>query len=101
MSSIKHPVIEEWRILFLIEGLPSLVLGILAFFFLPGRPQTTRFLSESQRELILGKLEGDSLGEAKDGVDWKGVQRALSDWRCYVTALMCESDFVYARQGGN
>ncbi|KAJ6568478.1 major facilitator superfamily domain-containing protein [Mycena capillaripes] len=88
VSSLKHPSITQWRILFLIEGIPSFILAVVVFFFLPSRPQTSRYLTEDQRTLALTRLNRKNLGEGHTGVDWKAVKRALMDWKTYVVALM-------------
>ena len=30
-----HPAIAKWRLLFLVEGLPTVVMAVVAFFYLP------------------------------------------------------------------
>lgn len=88
VSSLKHPPITQWRILFLIEGIPSFVIAVVVFFFLPSRPQTSRYLTEDQRTLALTRLNRKNLGEGNTGVDWRAVKRALMDWKTYVVAVM-------------
>lgn len=44
--------ISTWRILFLIEGLPSFVLAICVFMFLPSRPDKSKYITEEERVLI-------------------------------------------------
>jgi MFS family permease len=74
-----HGSIATWRILFLIEGLPSVLLAISIFFFLPSRPDKSKFLSEEERTFWHTRLNADSLGEGHTGIDWRGVKRALTD----------------------
>jgi ACS family tartrate transporter-like MFS transporter len=49
--------IQGWRWLFFVEGIPPILLGILAFFFLTGWPSQARWLSPEQRQWISRKLE--------------------------------------------
>ncbi len=52
-----------WQWLFLLEGVPSVVLGIVVFFFLEDGPQDARWLSEDERGAILSRLrEEDAAG---------------------------------------
>ncbi|KAJ9103229.1 hypothetical protein QFC21_002652 [Naganishia friedmannii] len=88
VSSIEHSKIAKWRILFLIEGIPSLILAICVFLFLPTRPQTSRYLTEDERIICITRLNKDSLNEANTGIDWRGVRRAFMDWKTYVVAIM-------------
>jgi MFS transporter, ACS family, tartrate transporter len=49
--------IEGWRWLFFLEGLPAILLGVVAFFFLTDRPTQARWLTADQRQWISRKLE--------------------------------------------
>lgn len=48
-----HAAIANWRLLFIIEGSPTIILGLLAMFILPDRPEETTFLTEDERELAI------------------------------------------------
>ena len=49
--------IEGWRWLFFLEGIPAILLGTVAFFFLTNRPSQARWLTAEQRQWISQKLE--------------------------------------------
>jgi ACS family tartrate transporter-like MFS transporter len=49
--------IEGWRWLFFLEGIPAILLGIVAFCFLTDRPGQARWLTTDQRQWISQKLE--------------------------------------------
>ena len=49
--------IEGWRWLFFLEGIPPVLLGAVAFFFLTDRPSQARWLTAEQRQSISQKLE--------------------------------------------
>jgi len=87
VARIEHPKLEPWRVLFLIEGCPSVLLAICVFLFLPSRPQTSRYLTENERTLAITRLNADSLNEGNSGIDWSGVKRAFLDWKIYAIAL--------------
>lgn len=48
-----------WRWMLVLEGLPAVVGGIACFFYLTDRPQDARWLSEPEKNWILGELEND------------------------------------------
>lgn len=73
--------IAAWRILFAVEGLPSLALAVVVFFCLPSRPDKTRYLNESQRTVACTRLNAHSQGNERMGIQWAAVRYALSDWR--------------------
>ena len=49
--------VEGWRWLFFLEGIPAILLGTVAFFFLTDRPTQARWLTADQRQWISQKLE--------------------------------------------
>lgn len=49
-----------WQWLFLLEGIPAVLMGFVILFLLPNRPQAARWLSPVQKEWIQGRLADDS-----------------------------------------
>jgi sugar phosphate permease len=45
-------MIEGWRWLFFLEGIPAILLGVVAFFFLADWPNQARWLTAGQRQWI-------------------------------------------------
>jgi sugar phosphate permease len=53
--------LRGWQWLFLIEGIPSIVLGVVALRILTDRPEEAEWLSNEQREWLLARLrQGDA-----------------------------------------
>ena len=52
--------ITSWKLLFIIEGAPSVVMGILCFFVLPNRPEETTIFNEQERKLALERVNRGS-----------------------------------------
>ena len=50
-------MIEGWRWLFFLEGVPAILLGVVAFFFLTDWPPQARWLTIEQRQWISRTLE--------------------------------------------
>ena len=50
-------MLEGWRWLFFLEGIPAILLGLVAFFFLTDCPPQARWLTTEQREWISRALE--------------------------------------------
>ncbi|WP_016882011.1 MULTISPECIES: MFS transporter [unclassified Rhodococcus (in: high G+C Gram-positive bacteria)] len=48
--------LRGWQWLFIIEGLPAVILGILALFVLPSRPSTAKWLPTAEREWLEAAL---------------------------------------------
>lgn len=53
-----HPL-HGWQWMFLVEGLPSIVVGIAVYFVLPNRPETANWLSTHEKQLIANFLTFD------------------------------------------
>ncbi|MFM0258140.1 MFS transporter [Paraburkholderia sediminicola] len=69
---------RNWQWLFFIEGLPAIVLGIVALFYLDDSPKDAKWLTASEKELIQTNLH---LGESsKPGHD-HGISDFLSVFR--------------------
>lgn len=39
--------------MFILQGIPAILLGVITFFGLPNRPESTRFFTEREREIAL------------------------------------------------
>ncbi|WVQ83899.1 hypothetical protein IAT38_006043 [Cryptococcus sp. DSM 104549] len=45
-----------WQWLFILEGIPAVICGILIYFFLPDFPETAKFLTCEERELAVSRM---------------------------------------------
>ncbi|WWD17699.1 hypothetical protein CI109_102140 [Kwoniella shandongensis] len=87
VSNIRNAPLPQWRILFLIEGCPSMLLAICVFFFLPSKPEKSRYLTEEERTICLTRLNSENNVEMEAGIEWGGVKRSLTDWKTYVVSV--------------
>ena len=83
-----HSRLANWRLLFLVEGLPTICMAPIAYFFLPDTPDKARFLTEEEK--LVAKARGvrqvggvDRIG----GIVWKEIGLALLDLKCWFTAV--------------
>ena len=95
-----HSKLANWRLLFLVEGLPTLILAVVAFFFLPDSPDKARFLTEDEK--LIAKARGvRQVGDVEKRVGvvaWKDVLAALLDPKCWFTAVSVSPE-VFDAQG--
>jgi len=54
-----------WRWLFVVEGIPPVILGIVTLFYLTDRPVQARWLSEAERNWISQELETETTVKKK------------------------------------
>ena len=76
-----------WQWLLLLEGLPSVVVGIVVLLYLDNGPATARWLSEPERALVLGRLEEDERAKIADGAARRTIFEAFADPRIWVLCL--------------
>ncbi len=78
-----------WQWLFILEGLPAVLLGIVGFFYLDSRPRDARWLSESEKQQIeasLATISADQTGETAS--DRWVVLKNHRMWICAVAYLL-------------
>jgi MFS transporter, ACS family, tartrate transporter len=49
--------LSGWQWLFVVEGLPSILLGIAVIFYLPDGPADAKWLSNSERDWLISRIE--------------------------------------------
>jgi MFS family permease len=90
----KNTAIESWRLLFIIEGFPSIVVAVWAWYVIPDSPSTVSWLSARERRIAalrLRKQMNVSQDHAmeptkKRKFDWAAVRSTLCDPKSYLTA---------------
>lgn len=74
--------IAPWRILFLVEGLPTVVLAFVLYWWVPDGPHNARFLNEREREIAIDislRQPGDRTGHT--GIRPKQLLGSFLDWK--------------------
>ncbi len=51
-----HAAVANWKLLFIIEGLPTVLIGMLSMVVLPNRPEETTMFNEREREIALERM---------------------------------------------
>jgi len=75
---------RNWQWLFFLEGVPAIIAGIVAFFYLTDRPQHATWLSDEQKHIIVEALELEHRQKPHDAPS--RLLTALRDPRVYVIA---------------
>ena len=84
-----HSKLANWRLLFLVEGLPTICMVPVAYLFLPDTPDQARFLTAEEK--LVAKARGVRQVGATErigGIAWREAGAALLDAKCWFTAFM-------------
>ncbi|KAH7887035.1 major facilitator superfamily domain-containing protein [Phlebopus sp. FC_14] len=80
--------VATWRLLFIIEGVPTILLGVLCIFLLPDRPESTEFLTSAERKLAVARMNRGTSSDTGAVVNYRHVVAAFVDWRVYAASVM-------------
>jgi ACS family tartrate transporter-like MFS transporter len=84
-----------WQWLFLLEGIPAILLGLVAHFFLTDRPEKARWLSAEDLAWLLSALRRDEIAASKERAAPAGILSMLVSVRVwgfsfiYFSAVAC------------
>ncbi|KAI1122883.1 major facilitator superfamily domain-containing protein [Nemania abortiva] len=82
---------SAWQWLFIIEGVITVGVAIIAIPILPNFPRTTKWLSEEEKALAIWRLEED-VGEddwvSEEQSMWHGAKLAFTDVKTYVLLFL-------------
>lgn len=68
--------IANWRLIFLVEAAPTVILGVALFFFLPDSIKSSKFLSDHEREVAEARLYRAKIDQRLSLEDEKAAQNA-------------------------
>ena len=74
-----------WQWLFLVEGLPAVILSAIFFFFLPNTPSEAGWLAPEERSWLQNQLQADN--SAAGGEHAEGVMHAILNPRVWQLGL--------------
>ncbi|KAI9800961.1 MAG: hypothetical protein M1833_003098 [Piccolia ochrophora] len=74
--------------IFIVEGLITVVLGVLGKFFVADWPESARFLNAEEKAVLLRRLEEDKLVGQKEKIDKATIILALRDWKIWTSAVI-------------
>ena len=84
--------VAGWQWIFILEALPTVVLGVLAYRCLTDKPENASWLTTEQRQWLIAKLEGERT--RKPRIEHPSIWRVMSNKYVLIMAL------VYAGASG-
>ncbi len=88
-----------WRWLFILEGAPAIVIGVVTLFYLTDWPRQARWLPQEEQDWLVGELKAESQAKkkARDFTIWQafGDRRVLLLMAAWFVALSGALGSVY------
>ncbi|MEY4208073.1 MAG: hypothetical protein RLZZ20_1225 [Pseudomonadota bacterium] len=84
--------LSGWRWLFLVEGLPSVVIGALVLAYLPNGPHDAKWLTEEEKAAIIAAVENDKA--SKSHASQHNLMAAFMDVRVWALAAVYFSGVI-------
>ncbi|KAH8697897.1 major facilitator superfamily domain-containing protein [Talaromyces proteolyticus] len=72
--------VQNWQLLFIIEGIPGFLLGAFCLYWLPDRPLKNSRFTEEQSEVAIARYRRDAYDRAGK-IQKKHVIWTLTDWK--------------------
>lgn len=86
--------LRGWRWLFILEGIPAVVFGVITIFYLTDWPRTAKWLRDDERDWINGELEREKLSKQKI--------RSYTIWQAFSQrdVILLTLSYFFATTGG-
>ena len=80
--------LRGWRWIFIIEGIPTFVYGIVAWFLLADDPESAFYLTPAEKKLMIVRRERQ-IGYTASSVEFhkEDMMAAFKDWKIYAFAI--------------
>jgi D-galactonate transporter len=95
MDAFKNSaVMSGWQWLFLLEAIPSILIGVVVLFVLVDKPQQAKWLTAEEKQLVVSAIQRESHGKTEHG----SVLDFLKDRRLWLLSLVyfCQIMGLYA-----
>ncbi|KAG6810719.1 hypothetical protein H0H92_010601 [Tricholoma furcatifolium] len=81
-------LLSGWQFLFLAEAIPTLVLAVVIFFYLPPFPFAATFLTPRERAIAQARLNHDHRPQSHGGMTgWQGLKAIIADLHAWLFLL--------------
>ncbi len=80
--------LRGWQWLFLLEGIPSVLVGFLVLYFLDDGPQKAKWLTSAEKDLLLQRLQEEEETKKSEGVQNHTLRDAFSNLHVWLFCLV-------------
>jgi D-galactonate transporter len=86
MTGVAH--LAAWQWLFLLEGIPSFIMGLVTLYFLTDHPSSAKWLNDAERGLLLGQLAEEEEAKRKSGHGEHNFGDAFRSFEVWLLAVV-------------
>ncbi len=81
-----------WRLMYIAEAVPAIILGVVCYFYLTDRPADAHWLTDEQRAWLMNTLEQEERAKplvvGMQPTKWQMIRRALASRQVWMLALV-------------
>lgn len=71
--------LDGWRWIFILEGILTVLVSLIAYYFVANYPATAKFLNDKERACIQARLAASNDATRDEAFTWKNVSSAAKD----------------------
>lgn len=79
--------LSKWQWIFILEGIPTVILAILVFLLLPDSPRKAKWLNEEEQSLLTSQLTSGHVDIDVDRFDSQQFWGCFTDYKTYLYML--------------
>ena len=72
--------LEGWRFMIFTTGVPAIIIGVIAFFYLTDRPEQAKWLTPEQKDFLHNEIEAETDTSARHDTSIKAALRNPKVW---------------------
>ena len=80
--------LEGWRFMFLMVGLPAVIVGVIAYFYLKDSPEDAKWLTPDEQNWLRNELDKEAVSTTSSNKSDNNVKAALTSGRVWVLSLI-------------
>lgn len=80
--------ISSWQYLFIVEGVPTIVLSVISYFYLFDDIQNVKWLTAEQKVLQANRMSHQNQDTDDHPVTFKTFTKAIVDWKTWAFSMV-------------
>jgi ACS family tartrate transporter-like MFS transporter len=88
MDNIHWMGMDGWRWMFIIEGIPAIMLGVVTFFYLTDRPEQAKWLTDDEKNWLIAELKKENETKIETSQSHHISKQTLTNPRVWHLALI-------------